>query len=121
MGRSLMRLEFQTEGQTDPTVLVSVLTDGDENASKEFNTANVRALVDRLTEKGWSFTYMGANHAVEFVASSLSIKNSTRFETNKGSMEELFKKDRKGRLSYFKKRSQGMSSKDAQEGYWDQD
>lgn len=119
MGRSLMRLEFQTEGQIDPTVLVSILTDGDENASREFSAANVKALVDRLTLKGWSFTYMGANHAVEQVASSLSIKTSVRFETNPSSMEELFKKDRKGRMGFFHKRSQGMSSKDAQEGYWD--
>jgi Mg-chelatase subunit ChlD len=121
LGRSLLRLEFQTEGLTDPTVLVSILTDGDENASREFNATNINALVNRLTQKGWSFTYMGANHAVEQVASSLSIKSSVRFETNHSSMEELFEKDRKGRLGFFKKRSEGMSSQEAEKGYWDQE
>ena len=120
MGRSLLRLEFQTEGETDPTVLVSILTDGDENASREFSGGHVKSLVDRLTAKGWSFMYMGANHAVESTAAALSINTSVRFETNQNSMKDLFEKDRKGRLSYFHKRSQGMSSKDAEKDYWDQ-
>ena len=101
-------------------MLVSILTDGDENASRKFSAANIKALVARLTAKGWTFTYMGANHAVESTAAAMSIKTSVRFETNQGSIQELFEKDRKGRMSYFDKRSKGMSSQDAEKDYWDQ-
>ena len=120
MGRSLLRLEFQTEGLTNYSCLVSMLTDGAENASQEFNALAIRSMVDRLTKRGWSFSYMGANHDVEQAAASLSIRSSMRFESNPASVEELFSKDRKGRMAYYDKRSKGMSSQQAQEGYWEQ-
>ncbi|WP_080238423.1 vWA domain-containing protein [Spirosoma rigui] len=120
MGRSLLRLELQTEHLTNYSVLVSILTDGDENASREFGGAAIRAMVDRLTKLGWSFTYMGANHNVEQTAALLAIHSSIRFESTQASVEQLFDKDRKGRMAYYDKRSKGMSSEQAQNGYWEQ-
>ena len=120
MGRSLMRLEWQTEQLTDYSVLVSIMTDGQENASREFSGSAVRALVDRLTKLGWSFTYMGANHDVERTASSLSIPSSLRFENNQAGVRDIFDKDRKGRMAYYDKKSKGMSSRQAEEGFWEQ-
>lgn len=121
MGRSLLRLEFQTEGIADPTVLVSILTDGYENASSEFSNRAIRSMVERLQEKGWTFTYMGANHAVEQMASSMSIRSFLRFESTQEGMDELFRKDRKGRMLFYQNKSRGMSSKEAEKGYWDEE
>jgi Mg-chelatase subunit ChlD len=121
MGRSLMRLEFQTEHLSDFTILVSILTDGHENASQEFSGSAIKAMIDRLTEKGWTFTYMGANHNVEQMASSLSIKSFLRFESTQEGMDELFRKDRNSRHKFYQKRSSGMSSKDAEKGFWDEE
>ena len=43
-----------------PDVLVVVITDGMENASREYGSRDVRALVTRLEEKdGWTFLFMG--------------------------------------------------------------
>ncbi len=120
MGRSLLRLERLLEKQTDYTVLVSILTDGQENASKEFTGLQIQAMVERLKAHNWSFTYMGANHAVQQTAMSLSIEQSITFQANEASMKSLFEQERKGRSSFYEKRSRGESSKDAEKGYFDQ-
>lgn len=119
LGRSLLRLEIQLEQETNPTVLVSILTDGNENASREFTGATVRAIIERLQGRGWTFTYMGANHAVEQVAASISIKTCVRFDHNEAGMQDLFARERKGRTAYYEKKRQGMSSRQAEEGFWD--
>ena len=120
LGRSLLRLELQTENEINPTVLVSILTDGDENASREFTGMAVRAIIERLQSQGWSFTYMGANHAVEQVAASMSIKTTVRFDHNEAGLKDLFARERKGRTAYYEKKRQGMSSRDAEQDFFNQ-
>lgn len=62
-------------------VLVTIVTDGYENASKEYNGKAIKALVDELKAKGWIFAYIGANQDVEKVAATISITNTMCFET----------------------------------------
>ena len=64
----------------DDKVLVTVVTDGCENTSKEYSGKAIKALVDELKEKGWVFAYIGANHDVEAVAATISITNVMKFE-----------------------------------------
>lgn len=120
LGRSLLRLELQLEAIPNPSVLVSILTDGAENASREYTGSAVRAIIDRLQGIGWTFTYMGANHAVEQTAASLSIKTTVRFDPSSAGMEFLFERDRKGRSAYYEKKRRGMSSREAERGYFEQ-
>lgn len=47
------------------TVLVTVITDGYENASREYSGKAIKALVEELKTKGWIFTYIGANQDAE--------------------------------------------------------
>lgn len=61
-------------------VLVTVVTDGYENASREYSGKAIKALVDELKEKGWVFAYIGANQDVEAVAAAMSITNAMSFE-----------------------------------------
>lgn len=61
-------------------VLVTVVTDGYENASREYSGKAIKALVDELKEKGWVFAYIGANQDVEAVAATMSITNAMSFE-----------------------------------------
>jgi uncharacterized protein YegL len=65
----------------DDKVLVTVVTDGYENASKEYSGKAIKSIVNELKAKGWVFAYIGANQDVEAVAASISISNTLRFET----------------------------------------
>ena len=65
IGDTLSRVEESIEAlpadERPDTVIVAVMTDGGENASREWTKAQVFAEVTRLTEKGWQFSFIGAN------------------------------------------------------------
>ena len=78
MGISLNSLRKKVAD--DDKVLVTIVTDGYENASKEYNSKAIKALVDEFKAKGWVFAYIGANQDVEAVATTISITNVMKFE-----------------------------------------
>ena len=43
------------------SISIMVLTDGFENASRIFSKGALRLLMDKLTEKGWDFRFVGAD------------------------------------------------------------
>ena len=43
------------------SVIVAIMTDGQENASREWDAAGIKKLVEDKTEDGWQFLYLGAD------------------------------------------------------------
>jgi uncharacterized protein YegL len=103
MGFSLNKLRYALQGQADYNVLVTIMTDGEENASKEFTQKDVQKLVEELRQNRWTFTYIGTDHDVEKVAASLSINNTLAFAKNEAGIGAMFDADRKARTSYSQK------------------
>ena len=79
MGSSLIRLHEKVKDDKGATVVVTVLTDGLENASREWRVADLRRLIEQLKEEGWSFSYMGSAHDVKSVSDLLAIDNYVEF------------------------------------------
>lgn len=63
------------EDQRPEQVMVLIITDGQENTSREFTRDQVKTLVERKTKEGWAFVYLGAN--VDAFAESGSLGIST--------------------------------------------
>ena len=104
IGITLSRLEKQIETDgMDHSVIVTIITDGYENASIEYTGAMVKQLIDRLTEKGWSFAYMGADHDVEAVSASISITNTFTFDKSTVGAQAMFEKDMDAKRRYWEK------------------
>lgn len=102
MGLSLNKLLNQIQNEANSTAVVTVITDGLENASREFSGSSIKALVDRLKDKeGWNFAYIGANQDVDMVASSLSISNTMSFEADSDGMRHAWEKERKSKMAMF--------------------
>ena len=80
MGFSLTALRRKVA--PDDKVLVTVVTDGYENSSREYNGSAIKSLVDELKGKGWVFAYIGANHDVTAAASTISITNVMNFASS---------------------------------------
>ena len=80
MGMSLKNLRRIVKDED--TVLVTIVTDGYENASQMYNGKQIKSLVDELKSKGWVFAYIGANQDVEAVAAQISITNVMNFEAS---------------------------------------
>ena len=89
MGISITALENKfKEGDR---ALVTIITDGLENASKEYNQGAIKEMVDRLREKGWTFVYIGANQDAVEVAKGLSINNHMAYESDPEGTKKMFR------------------------------
>ncbi|WP_375562008.1 VWA domain-containing protein [Bernardetia sp. OM2101] len=103
MGNSISQLRKITQTHSDYNVLVTILTDGEENSSKEYNGATIKKMVEELKSQNWTFTYIGANHDVEKFAATISINNTMKFEANEQDIKKMFSKEKASRMSYSKK------------------
>ena len=108
----------------DDKVLVTVVTDGEENASKEYSGKAIKALVDELKTKGWVFAYIGANQDVEAVAATISITNVLNFEATSEGTAVMGAKVGSARTRLFDRISRLgclFSSEDANEDFFDEE
>lgn len=92
IGRCCTRLEKEVADREDVAVSVTIITDGYENASKEWSPAAIRQLIGRLKEKGWLFAYIGANQDVEKVKCSMAIDNAMAFDADAQGTKTMFTK-----------------------------
>ena len=94
--------ELKRKVTLEDRVLVTVITDGYENASIHWNGPQIKSLVEELRHEGWTFTYIGANQDVEAVAGSMGIRNTLSFDTTDEGTKEMFQKDIIARLRMVK-------------------
>ena len=100
---SVLKLKIDVAGIESVNVLVTILTDGEENVSKEFSHAQVNSIVAEQKNLGWTFTYIGANHDVERVARSISITNTMVFEADAAILKHVFTEESNARIRYSEK------------------
>lgn len=79
MGRAInetgARLARMNEADRPNKVIMVILTDGLENASREFTSEKIMEMIKRQTDDySWSFIFLGANQDAIATASSLGIK-----------------------------------------------
>lgn len=74
VGETLSKMK---EEDRPDRVLFVIITDGYENASKEFKDHQVKDLIKQQTEQyNWTFTYLGANQDAWAVGTSLGMDQS---------------------------------------------
>jgi len=100
MGYSFAKMRQVVDNLTDYNVLVTILTDGEENASQEYTGNAIKNLIEELKLNRWTFTYIGTDHDVEKFAASISITNTMFFSKNDASMKEMFVKEKSSRHHY---------------------
>ena len=102
MGISLNKLLNETKNNPDATAVVTIITDGLENSSKEYRLADIKKLVERLkNEEGWNFSYIGTNQDVEKTSRDLSIDNHLFFADSEEGMEDAWLKERNARKRMY--------------------
>ena len=119
IGASCFNLNWilEKENPKNYNVLVTILTDGEENASKEHTAQSIKAMIEAYKLKNWTFTYIGANHDVDLFASRISITNVMKFETSEEDMQRMFMSDRNARMNYSRKI---RDFEDVSDGYFQQ-
>lgn len=100
MGQAISHLDASiNEGDA---VLVTVITDGYENSSREYSGTAVKELVSRQREKGWTFAYIGANQDAVEVARELNISNAMNFDASPEGTVRMSVKYEKARRKFLK-------------------
>ena len=110
MGITLTSLLNNIKDDEKATAVVTVLTDGLENASREWNAQKLRQLISQLKERGWAFSYMGSAHNVKDVADLLSINNYMEFSHDNRGADNTWERERSSRRMHFAKMHNAMSN-----------
>jgi hypothetical protein len=116
MGFSIAKLRKVLEKEAGYHVLVTILTDGEENASREYSGNAIKKLVDELKALGWTFTYIGTEHNVEDFAARISITNSMVFNKNQLGLKNMFANENKARMNYSRNI---RDNKDTRDGFYE--
>lgn len=112
MGQSLTKLHTAIKGDVDASAVVTVLTDGLENASHEWDAQSLRKLIEQLKEEGWSFSYMGSAHNVKEVTDLLSIENVVEFSHDQLGAAHTWGRERSSRRTYYQRMSEAYTMRD---------
>ena len=109
IGTTITRVHRLKSDNVDSLALVTIITDGYENASHEFSLNAIKALIDSYKDQGWKFTYIGADHDVEQVSYSLHINHHLQFEKSDAGTRAMFERHRKSSGRWMDKMSCLMS------------
>jgi hypothetical protein len=83
---SMVRIIALAEGDNPDKAVIVVMTDGQENASREATREGVKAALDRVKAKGWEVVFLGANFDNIGDANSVGVGGDKQMAMAAGSM-----------------------------------
>ena len=99
IGTAISKLNAQTTERDN--VLVTIITDGEENCSQEYNLKMVKTLIDKMKKQGWTFTLIGTDNLdVEGMAGKMCIDNHLAFTQDDRGTREMFRRENKARMRF---------------------
>ena len=125
IGLSLSKLQRKLNKLENATAVVTIISDGLENASRIYSLNDVAKLIDSMKNQGVMFVFIGTNQNVEMVSSALHIDDYKIFEYSTEGMKEAWKSGIKAsadyydRMSQYNKDTKGMSKQERNEYYRD--
>ena len=85
---AMVRIISLAEGDNPDKAVIVVMTDGQENASREVTREGVKAALDRVKAKGWEVVFLGANFDNIADASSVGVGGGKQMAMSVGTMNE---------------------------------
>jgi hypothetical protein len=113
IGRTIRELESWTrEHDWKERVLVLIVTDGLENASKEFTFETTAALIKQKEQDGWNFAYMGANQDSYEKGAQLNVRLGYRanFDLSDVGMAQAYSRMASGASAYRVSKMKGAAA-----------
>lgn len=82
-------------------VLVTIITDGEENSSEEWTLKMIRTMIEKLKKQNWTFTLIGTDNLdVETMARSFAIDEHLEFHQDVEGTKAMFARERRSRERY---------------------
>ncbi len=99
MGKAISKTNAQIE--EGDNVLVTVITDGEENSSVEWTLKMIRTMIEKLKKENWTFTLIGTDNLdVEEMANKFAIDEHLEFKQDEAGTRAMFARERRSRERY---------------------
>ena len=99
IGKGISKVNAQIEDGDN--VLVTIITDGEENSSEEWTLKMVRTMIEKLKKQHWTFTLIGTDALdVEGMAHSFAIDEHLEFQQTEAGTRAMFARERRSRERY---------------------
>ena len=90
------------------TAIVTIITDGEENMSREFSLKQITSLIDSLKGKGWIFSFIGTDNLdVEGMAEKIHIRNRMSFTQDDEGTAGMWVRESKSRSRVYESMAMG--------------
>ena len=90
-----------------PEVICTIMTDGMENSSVEYNRKTVSDLISEKEREGWAFVYLGANQDAWAVGESIGINRMNSANYRADAPDLAFRSTAEATNRYIRKRVKG--------------
>lgn len=115
MGESLTALHERIKDDENATGVVTVITDGLENASRKWSGEALCKLIEQLKEEGWTFSYMGSCHDVVEVTMKLSIDHVMAFDHDDLGAANSWHRDSSSKRAYYERMNRDFNANESYE------
>ncbi len=108
-----LKKKIKSEIKNDESsAVVVIITDGHENASKEFSYENIQKLIGKLEKsENWTFSYMGSTPDAVEIATGLNIDKHNAIMFIKSNIKDQYDIVNEDMDSYLAKKRHGIKSK----------
>lgn len=103
IGNTINSLKKDIKDIEDAAVLVTIITDGFENSSREWTCAGVKSLIEGCQEEGWMFSFVGAGVEVVKTSKTISITNSVVWQKTAQGTIDMFSNENNARDRFYDK------------------
>lgn len=94
----------------EDNVLVTIITDGEENCSREYSLPMIVNLIKKLKKQNWLFTFIGASSIdVHSISKELQMDACMSFSQDDKGTEEMFKNQNLCRSKFYNSIREGHS------------
>jgi hypothetical protein len=85
---SIGRIVAMAEADNPNKAVLVIMTDGEENASREITREGAKAALERVTKRGWETVFLGAEFAKFADADAIGVAKGTQMAMSRGRMGE---------------------------------
>jgi hypothetical protein len=111
IGESIKKLDFVVSNEiknNETSVIMVILTDGYENASKKFSSVEIKKEMDKLRETGlWNFIFIGADFDITSTAGYFNADATNRRNVSKENMSSVYNDVQNGFENYIAMKKKG--------------
>lgn len=103
IGSTVQKLRADIKDFPDAAVLVTIITDGYENDSKEWTGPAVKQLIDECKAEGWMVSFIGAGEDIVKVATTISVTNTVVWEKTSEGTRDVFRNENEAQDRFYDK------------------